>query len=97
VKTIEALALGKPFVGTSKAFRGMPIEQVRNAGLRMPDDPAAFAEAIVSTLAEEDSEGSTSLAAYDRIFSRQATFASRDDAVRMSGQSGIPIAGAERG
>jgi hypothetical protein len=24
IKTIEALALGKPFVGTSKAYRGMP-------------------------------------------------------------------------
>ena len=49
IKTIEALALGKPFVGTSKAFRGMPMEQINKAGLRENDDPESFAAAIAGS------------------------------------------------
>src|SRR5208283_1971561 len=50
IKTIEALALGKPFVGTSKAFRGMPLDRIQRAGIEAYDDPRAFADAIVSVL-----------------------------------------------
>jgi len=48
VKTIEALALGKPFVGTLKAFRGMPIERINATGVQSYDTPRAFADAVVS-------------------------------------------------
>jgi glycosyltransferase involved in cell wall biosynthesis len=84
IKTIEALALGKPFIGTSKAFRGMPMERVESVGLRPHDAPEAFAEAIVSALATEQMAGALSRAAYDRVFSLQAAFASRDEAVRIA-------------
>lgn len=84
VKTIEALALGKPFIGTSKAFRGLPAGWVERAGLRVHDDPQEFADAIACALATEQSAGAPSRAAYDKLFSVQAAFASMDEAVRMA-------------
>jgi glycosyltransferase involved in cell wall biosynthesis len=84
IKTIEALALGKPFVGTSKAYRGMPMEKIEAAGLRVHDDPQAFADAVVHALANEAEAGAISQAAYDRIFSTQAAFASRDEAFDLA-------------
>ena len=54
VKTIEALALGKPFIGTSKAFRGLPAGWVERAGLRVHDDPQEFADAIACALARNN-------------------------------------------
>jgi glycosyltransferase involved in cell wall biosynthesis len=84
IKTIEALALGKPFVGTSKAFRGMPMKRIEQAGLRAHDDPKKFAEAIVHALSSEQLEGTRSRAAYDEIFSLQSAFASRDEALRVA-------------
>lgn len=84
IKTIEALALGKPFVGTSKAFRGMPLEQINEAGLRAYDEPRDFANAIGSALCSERLEGARSRAAYESVFSVQAAFASRDQAVRIA-------------
>ncbi len=80
IKTIEALALGKPFVGTSKAYRGMPMEKIEEAGLRAYDDPQAFADALAHALAKEAEAGALSRAAYDRIFSTRASFALRDEA-----------------
>jgi len=84
IKTIEAIALGKPFIGTSKAFRGMPMDRVESAGLGMHDDPQAFADAIVSALDAEQMAGALSRAAYDQLFSLQAAVASRDEAVRIA-------------
>jgi len=84
IKTIEALALGKPFVGTSKAFRGMPMDRIERTGLRAYDDPQAFADAIVCTLGDEQIAGALSRAAYDLLLSMPAAFASRDDAIRIA-------------
>jgi polysaccharide biosynthesis protein PslH len=84
IKTIEALALGKPFVGRSKAFRGMPMDRIEQAGLHAYDDPKSFADAIVRALSSEQLEGTRSRAAYDEIFSLQSAFASRDEAVRVA-------------
>jgi len=84
IKTIEALALGKAFVGTSKAFRGMPMAQIRQAGLQSYDDPHSFADAIARTLCNDRQAGVISRAAYDSVFSVQAAFASRDQAVRIA-------------
>jgi glycosyltransferase involved in cell wall biosynthesis len=84
IKTIEALALGKPFVGTSKAFRGMPMDRLKEAGIQAHDEPQAFADAIVHALCSEREAQALSRAAYDKVFSVQASFASRDEALRTA-------------
>jgi glycosyltransferase involved in cell wall biosynthesis len=84
IKTIEALALGKAFVGTSKAFRGMPMERLNAVGIQAHDDPQAFADAIVHALCNEREAQVLSRAAYDSVFSVPATFASRDEALRAT-------------
>jgi polysaccharide biosynthesis protein PslH len=83
IKTIEALALGKPFVGTSKAYRGMDLAQITAAGLHAYDDPQEFADALAYALANEKEVGAKSRVAYDRMFSTQAAFASRDIALDL--------------
>ena len=60
IKTIEALALGKPFVGTSMAYRGMPMDQIAKFGLQPRDTPQAFADAIVKILSNEREAASAS-------------------------------------
>jgi polysaccharide biosynthesis protein PslH len=87
IKTIEALALGKPFVGTSKAFRGMPMDQVEQTGLRAYDTPEDFADAIVRALNTQNVHAAFSRAAYDSLFSVQAAFSSRDEAVRIANEA----------
>jgi glycosyltransferase involved in cell wall biosynthesis len=84
IKTVEALALGKPFVGTSKAYRGMPMDRIEQAGLRAYDTAQEFADAIVSALADEPRASAISRRAYDATFSKQAIFASRDEALRIT-------------
>jgi len=91
IKTIEALALGKPFVGTSKAFRGMPLDRIHRAGLREHDDPQAFAQAIANALCSQDLAGAMSRAAYDEIFSQRASFAARDEARHAAIGAGRPL------
>ena len=83
IKTIEALALGKPFVGTSKAYRGIPLEQVAAAGLKTYDQPEEFADAISGVLRDEAAASARSLSAYDVLFSRKAAFLSRDSALEL--------------
>ena len=83
IKTIEALALGKPFVGTSKAFRGMPMDRLREEGIQAHDEPQAFADAIVAALANANNGERASQAVYGSLFSRQASFASRDEVLKM--------------
>jgi glycosyltransferase involved in cell wall biosynthesis len=84
IKTIEALALGKPFVGTSKAYRGMPMDRIEQAGLQAHDSPQGFANAIVRALSREQLAAEASRTAYYGIFSKQAAFASRDEALRIA-------------
>jgi glycosyltransferase involved in cell wall biosynthesis len=84
IKTIEALALGKPFVGTLKAFRGMPMERLHAAGVQAYEGPRGFADAVVNMLADEQRASVRSRAAYECVFSIQANFASRDEAVRSA-------------
>jgi glycosyltransferase involved in cell wall biosynthesis len=84
IKTIEAMALGKPFVGTSKAFRGMPMERLKEAGIQAHDDPQSFADAISGALSAEHKAGIASRAAYDSVFSTRASFAARDEALRVA-------------
>jgi len=84
IKTIEALALGKPFVGTSKAYRGMPMDLILQAGLQAHDSPQDFANAIVRALSEEQLAAAASRRAYNSVFSKQAAFASRDEALKLA-------------
>jgi len=84
VKTIEALALGKPFVGTSKAFRGMPIARIDEAGVHSHDTPSDFANAIVDVLINERRASGQSRAAYDSVFSVEANRAARDKATEAA-------------
>lgn len=84
IKTIEALALGKPFVGTSKAYRGMPMDKIEEAGLRPNDTPKAFANAVVNALANQTEAGSISRSAYDLIFSKKAAYRSREEAFDLA-------------
>jgi glycosyltransferase involved in cell wall biosynthesis len=87
IKTIEALALGKPFVGTSKAFRGMPMDRLKAAGIQAHDEPRAFADAIVHALCAGRAAQAISLVAYNDIFSVRASSASRDEALRAATSS----------
>jgi glycosyltransferase involved in cell wall biosynthesis len=80
IKTIEAMALGKPFVGTSKAFRGMPIDRIQAAGICAYDTPHEFAEAIRRSVSSCENVDDRNRAAYESIFSVAANFAARDQA-----------------
>lgn len=91
IKTIEALALGKPFIGTSKAFRGMPMERLAEAGLRSYDTPEGFANAIVHALSDEGKSQALSRAAYSAVFSQKAAFASRAEALQFVAPSEVLI------
>lgn len=94
IKTVEALALGKPFVGTSKAYRGMPMNCVAACGLQAYDLPDQFAAAIVRTLSDEKSAATASRLAYEALFSEHAVFASRDEALQIvSGPNALTPSG----
>jgi Glycosyl transferases group 1 len=85
IKAVEALALGKPFVGTSAAFRGLPMDRLKKAGIRTYDDAEGFAEAISRTLSAEWKAISISRAAYEDVFSIRASFSARDMALQAAG------------
>jgi glycosyltransferase involved in cell wall biosynthesis len=84
IKTIEALALGKPFVGTSKALRGMPMDRLNEVGIQAHDEPQTFANAIVHTLCNELEAQALSRAAYEKVFSVEANSAARDEALHAA-------------
>jgi hypothetical protein len=86
IKTIEAFALGKAFVGTSKAFRGMPMELLEQLGIHAHDQPQAFADAIITSMNNLKSAEHSSQAAYDSLFSSKACFAVRDEALAAAYQ-----------
>jgi len=86
IKTVEALAAGKAFVGTTKAFRGIPMDQLKAMGIRAHDEPVQFADAIVSALENRESSERLSRAAYEALFSSEASFAQRDKAVEAAFQ-----------
>jgi glycosyltransferase involved in cell wall biosynthesis len=86
IKTIEAFALGKAFVGTSKAFRGMPMERLNELGIHAYDQPQVFANAIISALNNAAQAEHSSLAAYVSLFSTEACFAVRDESLKVAFQ-----------
>ena len=85
IKTIEAFALGVPFIGTTKAYRGLPPEPLVRHGIDSHDDPAAFADALLRVLSGNDAAaGKRGRAFYEEIFSKEACYAARDDVTRMA-------------
>ena len=86
IKTIEAFALGKAFVGTSKAFRGMPMDCLEQLRIYAHDQPQAFADAIVSSINNPRPAEHSSRAAYDSLFSSEACFRVRDQALAAANQ-----------
>jgi len=84
IKTVEALGAGKAFVGTSKAFRGMPLDRLKELGIQAHDHPNEFADAIVNALQNREAAERVSRAAYDALFSTEACFAQRDEAMQTA-------------
>ena len=84
IKTIEALSLGKPFVGTSKAYRGMPMALIAQEGINAYDTPEAFAQAIRFALSNGLQVGDAGRRVYEKLFSRDAAFAARDEALNAA-------------
>jgi glycosyltransferase involved in cell wall biosynthesis len=87
MKTIEAFALGKPFVGTSKAFRGMPMDVLEESGIRAHDSPQDFANAIEEALSQGNAAAACSHAVYRKLFSNRASSSARDEALRLAAVS----------
>jgi len=87
IKTVEALALGKPFVGTPKAYRGMPMERITKAGLRAYDTPKDFADAIIDVLSGKRDSKDAARRAYADLFSKQAAYDARDRALSLAKDS----------
>ena len=84
IKTIEALSLGRPFIGTSMAYRGMPMDRIAGLGLHPQDSAQAFADAIAKALSDEGAAANISRLVYENLFSPEAAFASRDEALRIA-------------
>ena len=82
IKTIEAFALGIPFVGTTLAYRGFPPESL--LGIRAFDDPRDFAAALARAIAGEDDSAARGRAVYETLFSKEACYAARDEATRQA-------------
>jgi polysaccharide biosynthesis protein PslH len=84
IKTVEALALGKPFVGTSKAYRGMPMEKINEYGLQPYDTPESFAGALSTALSDGSIAANASRKTYESLFSKNAAFSAREKALRIA-------------
>lgn len=83
VKTIEAFALGMPFVGTSKAYRGIPKEPLKRHGIQSYDQPDTFAEALLRALSAEDDTGERGRQVYEELFSKESYYAARDKSIPL--------------
>jgi hypothetical protein len=69
IKTVEAAAVGCPIVGTRFAFRGLPSDAVKVAGMRICDDPREFAAEIHRTLQTPGPRKEASRNLYKSLFS----------------------------
>lgn len=84
VKTIEAFALGMPFIGTTKAYRGFPPDSLAGHGIESHDDPRAFADALLRALSDDCDFGPQGRALYKEVFSKDASYRARDAARRAA-------------
>jgi glycosyltransferase involved in cell wall biosynthesis len=92
IKTIEAFALGLPFIGTKKAYRGLPKQSLEAAGVRYYDAPKEFAVAISEVIAGEGCSGLNGRLIYEQLFNREPSYAARDEAVRCAFSCQMPAA-----
>jgi len=60
------------------------MDRIEQAGLQAHDTSQAFADAIVHALSAERLASAASRAAYDSLFSNQAAFSSRDEALKIA-------------
>jgi glycosyltransferase involved in cell wall biosynthesis len=79
IKTIEALASGKPVVATSLALRSIPAAVIESAGIKGHDTAEAFAEAMTAALKPDAQEARGFAEIYDQAFSNRAYFARYDE------------------
>jgi glycosyltransferase involved in cell wall biosynthesis len=85
IKTIEAFALGKPFIGTTKAYRGLPPELLTRHGIESHDCPRLFADALLRILTgKAAAAGQQGRAVYEELFSEEKCYAVRDDVIRTA-------------
>ena len=81
VKTVEATAVGKPLVGTKYAYRGLPMQTVKEAGIRVCDDPRDFAQEILDALENPRQKIEASKRLYQALFSYQKFESSMNDVI----------------
>ena len=60
------------------------MDQIEQAGLHAYDTPRDFADAIAQALSFENPAAAASRAAYSSLFSNQASFSSRDEALKIA-------------
>jgi hypothetical protein len=84
VKTIEGFALGLPFIGAAKAYRGFPPRLLARHGIQTQDNPHAFSDALLRALSGHDDTGKRGRAVYEELFSKEKCYAARDDATRSA-------------
>jgi hypothetical protein len=85
VKTGEATAVGRPIVGTSHAFRGLPLDAVKAAGLRICDEPREFAVELMNTLADPGPGRDASRSLFKKLFSYERFENAMNEALAISG------------
>jgi polysaccharide biosynthesis protein PslH len=83
IKTVEALALGKPFVGMTKAFRGIPADILKECGIEPHDTAQSFVCAIERALSDGKAGSEASRRAYQAMFSAKAIYSARDTAFNV--------------
>lgn len=59
------------------------MDLILQAGLQAHDSPQDFANAIVRALSQERLAAAASRRAYIKVFSKEAAFASRDEALKL--------------
>lgn len=72
IKTVEAFAYAKNFVGTAKAFRGIDPERLVHHGIQPVDDPDAFAERLAACLEDGQDDSAAGSALYRELFEPRA-------------------------
>lgn len=84
VKTIEALAYGKPVVGARFAFRGFPPQALRDHGFQFWDEPADFAGAVAAALRSPEEHTERSRRLHDALFTPDRFAASMSEVLRAA-------------
>lgn len=85
IKAIEALAVGKPVVGTRMAFRGFVDAVAGRHGIAIEDEPAGFAEAAIRLASCPAGAAADVRAVYERLFTADAYARSMDAAIAPLG------------